>query len=241
MLFVLKTGQKLEAIAFIDSASRGILAMDFQSEQIYVLAGRLFLPDLFGQKLRFPDEMFQNLIGIPPFRIGGISTKLLVEAKLREVEQPGAFFPSGGGHVVSPEAAREPKPTMDSSASGFRYTQTFVLYFDMESSTSEPVIHSVAACAHGSSPQRRPARNGWSAAVNSSANRGRLCGFGSESDKAYFLFREGKTRVLTFARGRELAVSMDFACSSVSSRSTKKSFTESSIAATSMFGQRSVG
>ncbi len=92
MLFVLEFGQTLEAIAFIDSASSGILAMDLQSEQIHVLAARLFFPNLFGKKLRFPDEMFQNLIGIPPFRIGGISTKLLVEAKLRDVEQPGAFF-----------------------------------------------------------------------------------------------------------------------------------------------------
>jgi hypothetical protein len=92
MLFVLKFGQKLEAIAFIDSARSSILAMDLQSEQINVLAARLFFPNLFGKKPRLTDEMFENLIGIPPFRIGGISTKLLVQARLRNVEQPGAFL-----------------------------------------------------------------------------------------------------------------------------------------------------
>lgn len=63
--------------------------------------------------------------------------------------------------------------------------------------------HSVAASDQGSSPQCRPAKNGWSAAVDSSA----YSGWFADDVNDYCLFLEGNSRVLTFAGGRELAVS----------------------------------
>lgn len=179
--------------------------------------------------------MLQNLIRVAPIRVLWISPELAPYSQLRDVEQPRAF--ATRRRPLLPARSGERTETDD------RFVCLCVSIHPDSGGKFLDRVQNLRAI----NPFGCCLRPMFFTAGQTSQERLVCCSkfIGKEwlvlgNCQRYVLFRDGRSRVLTLAASRELAASMAFACSAVSSRSSKKSPTESSIAATSRLGQRSV-